>query len=471
MTTLGSSEDQARAHLQRAQVLLDLHRHEEALPLIVEALRLDPEAVEIYCHLALALRMAGQHKQALAVLGDALKKDPNHEWPHRLRALTYRELGDLKLALAAAKEAYRLAPDLWLTGYVLANILLSCLRLDEARELAARLRALDPNNTHVFDLSGRAALASKQLLEAETHLREALRLDPQNATAYNNLGNVLAEQGRTAEAVQCFERALAVNPLESDAQANLYQGARTLRSQRLLATSKGLLARLSPTVYRYYLQREQGSASVGWFILLFKILLPVSAVLALIGLAQHRLTGAVNVSGYVWAGLFVSGLLIFLRRKGWAQRYFDVSSTTVEWVSTGTAWIFNPFSLLLASVIGLWLDEWHWAQYLFVAIGAFVFSVRRALRIARGWYYGQASRWYPYVLRKKAEYERFTIESKAGRALRVTLRWLKNPLTYIVVGLFWNHQIGFVLILFGIMLAVLRLPRSSKRVSGGRHAG
>jgi Flp pilus assembly protein TadD len=469
MTAAVSSEDLARAHLQRAQMLLDLGRHEEALPLIVEALRLNPEAVEIYCHLALALRMAGQRKQALAVLDDALKKDPKHEWPHRLRAVTYRELGELKLALACAQEAHRLAPDLWLTNYVLANVLLSLSRLDRAREIGERLRTLEPNNSHVFDLCGRIALASKQLLEAENHFREALRLDPQNASAHNNLGNVLTEQGRTVEAVQCFERALAVNPLESEAQANLYQGARTLRSQRLLATSKGLLARLSPTVYRYYLQQEQGSASVGWFILLFKIVLPVSAVLALIRFVQHRLTDAIDVSGYVWSGVFICAVLTFARLRGWGQKYFDVSTTTVEWISTLTAWIFNPFILVLAGGVGLYLDEKNWGLYLVVIIAGSVFGVRRSWQIARGWYYGHASRWYPYVLRKKAEYERYKTESKSGRALSTTLRVLKNPLTYIVLGLLigalTSHWSGFPLMIFGVVLALLRIPRASKTPS------
>jgi tetratricopeptide (TPR) repeat protein len=466
MSAALSGEDQARAHLQRAQMLLELGRHEEALPLIVEALRLDPEAVEIYCHLALALRMAGQRKQALAVLADALKKDPNHEWPHRLKAVTYREIGDLKLALASAQEAYRLAPDLWLTGYVLGNVLLSSSRLNQAREQSDRLRSLEPNNSHVFDLAGRVSLASKQLLEAENHFREALRLDPQNASAHNNLGNVLAEQGRTVEAVQCFERALAVNPLESEAQANLYKGARTLRSERLLATSKGLLARLSPTVYRYYLQQEQGSASVGWFILLFKMVLPVSAALALIGFTQHRLTGAINVAGYVWTGIALSGLLIFARLRGWAQSYFEVSPTTVEWISTLTAWIFNPFWLLLAGGIGLHSDESRWAMYLVMIITGVVFSVRRTLGIARGWYYGHASRLYPYVLRKKVEYERYTNGSKLGRVVGATMRRLTNPLTYIIVGMLVHfttmHWLGFALVLFGVVFGLLKFTNSSK---------
>jgi tetratricopeptide (TPR) repeat protein len=394
MTAAASSQDHARSHLERAQILLDLGRHEQALPLITEALRLDPESVATYCHLALALRMAGQRKQALAVLDDALKRDPNNEWPHRLRAVTFRELGELKLALACAQEAHRLAPDLWLTNFVLANILLSSSRPSQARAIAQRFRAMEPNNTHVFDLSGRVALASKQLLEAEAHFREALRLDPQNASAHNNLGSVLAEQGRTLEAVQCFERALTVNPLEGEAQVNLYKGARTLRDQRLLATSKGLLARLSPNMYRYYLQREHGSATVGWFILLFKIVLPVSAVLALIGYAQYRLTDGIEVSRYVWSDLLLSGALTFARIRGWAQNYFDVSSTTVEWISTVSAWIFNPFVLLFAGGVGLYLDEANAVLYVLTLATGLVFSVRRSWAIARGWYYGHASRWY-----------------------------------------------------------------------------
>jgi hypothetical protein len=37
------------------------------------------------------------------------------------------------------------------------------------------------------------------------------------------------------------------------------------------------------------------------------------------------------------------------------------------------------------------------------------------------------------MLRKRSEYQRYTTESKAGRALGLTLRVLKNPVTYIVL--------------------------------------
>jgi hypothetical protein len=153
--------------------------------------------------------------------------------------------------------------------------------------------------------------------------------------------------------------------------------------------------------------------------------------------------------------------------RGWAQRYFDVSPTTVEWVSTLTAWIFNPFTLLLAGSVGLYLDEGLWALYLVMIITGSVFSVRRSWGIARGWYYGHASRWYPYVLRKKAEYERYTNASTTGRVLGITLRLLNNPVTYIVLGtlihLATKHVSGFVLIMFGVFFGLLRWPRSSGR--------
>jgi tetratricopeptide (TPR) repeat protein len=438
MQPAATTEEQARLQLQRAQALLDLGRHKEALPLITDALRLNPESAEIYCYLAFALRQTGEIKQALVVIEDALRKDPNLEWAHRLRASSFRDLGDFKTALASAREAYRLAPNIWQTGYTLANILLGGLRTYEAQEVASRLLTIAPNNTHVFELLGRIALQLKQLLQAEAHFRESLRHDPQNAHSHNELGRVLLEQGRVAEAVQCFDRALVADPLQQSAQSNMYDGARKLRGQSLLSTSKRALARISPRVYQYYLLREEQSFKVFFFVFLCKIGVPVAAGMALVGFGLNRLLDFDDVSALLWSTVILLIFMMIMARIGWASKYLEVSSDHVHWISTLTAWTLNPFLVLLVGVAGLVWDQDRWGLYIVTAITGLVFSLRLTGRIVRGWYYGHASRLYPSFVRKRTAFEHYLGTSRAGRVLRgvwrVIWRVTKNPLTYIVIG-------------------------------------
>ena len=59
-----------------------------------------------------------------------------------------------------------------------------------------------------------------QLSEAETCLREAVRIYPQFWGAWNNLGTLLQNQNRLEEALQCYEIAILHNPTFAESIAN-----------------------------------------------------------------------------------------------------------------------------------------------------------------------------------------------------------------------------------------------------------
>src|SRR5215475_6298510 len=135
MAEVATSADQARLQLRRAQALLDIGRHNDAIPLLTDALRLNPQAVDTYCYLGLALERAGELDRALSVLDEAVKLAPNSEWPHRLQSIVYKEKGQHAAALEKAREANRLSPDTWETLHTLAEALLSSQQLAGAREV------------------------------------------------------------------------------------------------------------------------------------------------------------------------------------------------------------------------------------------------------------------------------------------------------------------------------------------------
>ena len=58
-----------------------------------------------------------------------------------------------------------------------------------------------------YYVQGTALLQQKRFAEAETYLREALRLKPEDADVLNNLGTAIWEQGRSSEATAYYLRA------------------------------------------------------------------------------------------------------------------------------------------------------------------------------------------------------------------------------------------------------------------------
>jgi tetratricopeptide (TPR) repeat protein len=435
MAEAATSAEQARLQLRRAQALLDIGRHNDAVPLLSDALRLNPQSVEAYCYLGLALQRAGELNRCLSVLDEAIKLDPNNEWPHRLQSIAYKELGQHQAALEKAREAQRLSPDAWETLHTLAEALLVGQQLPEAQKAAERLRRVAPEKASTFSVLGRIALAGRQLLHAEMHFREALRLDPQNVNAHNNVGSALLEQGRVKEAMAFFDSALTLSPTAKVAQSNLYLGARRLRSRSWLATSRSLLMRISPKVYNYYLHREQDSFKIFFFVFLCKLVLPLAALLTVVACGIQYFTGDVNVPGFIMSGLALVAFFLALARWGWTGSYFMASATQVQLITTLSAWLFSPLTLGGLGGLGLALDPDRWVIYLLMLIVGVTFLARRAVGEARGVLYRLVSGVFPKLLTVRSRWARFVAESRAGRGLCTTFKVLKNPATYLGIGI------------------------------------
>jgi len=96
-------------------------------------------------------------------------------------------------------------------------LLSGTLALDQGRpaEAADLLAAALPLNPRSAVCAVRLALALAtlgRLVDAETHLRVAVRRQPDLPEAWDHLGDVLRRQGRLGEAVPCHQRAVALKP-------------------------------------------------------------------------------------------------------------------------------------------------------------------------------------------------------------------------------------------------------------------
>lgn len=82
----------------------------------------------------------------------------------------------------------------------------------EARELALKVRAIDPENARVYDALGDYALFKGDRVEALRNYQKFAELSPNNPMAYNNLANLEVRSGDAALAISLLERALFIRP-------------------------------------------------------------------------------------------------------------------------------------------------------------------------------------------------------------------------------------------------------------------
>lgn len=101
-------------------------------------------------------------------------------------------------------------------------------RLEEARDLYARVLALNPGVAHAHSRMGAIQAQMGDLDGAEASLREALALEPDLASAISNLGNIYYSRGQYGEALQQYLLAAQKDPENPVFQQNLHAAYRKL---------------------------------------------------------------------------------------------------------------------------------------------------------------------------------------------------------------------------------------------------
>jgi Flp pilus assembly protein TadD len=235
-----SGQPDPAAAFQRADMLVELRRPEEAVALLRAALADHPGRCDLWGQLAMALLTADRPSEAYAAAQRRLELAPHNEWGYRLASLALTGLGRRRDASEAARSSVRLAPHEWRAHARLARALADEGRLREAWDAGVRAVELAPDEPEAHMAIGAVAMALRGWPMAEQAYRHVLALEPGNAAARNNLALVTLHRGEVAGAASGFADAVATDPRVEVARRNLEVAvrvaiARLLRWQLLAA--------------------------------------------------------------------------------------------------------------------------------------------------------------------------------------------------------------------------------------------
>ena len=160
--------------------------------------------------------------QALRLYQQAIAIDPNYAAAYARLAYCYARRVSSGIdtdgagyanARSAAERAIALDPRLP-EGYLALGVarLQYELNWQAAAELIEKARALDPNNTLMFELAGHLTQATGSLHESIVNFRHASERDPLNVLMRRYLARMLNYAGQYQEAVQVLREAIATNP-------------------------------------------------------------------------------------------------------------------------------------------------------------------------------------------------------------------------------------------------------------------
>ena len=156
---------------------------------------------------------------------NAIQIDPRFGDGYRKLATAYLTHGDGGEAVRAAVTAAELMPDVPEAQLEAGGLLLLAGKFNEARGLADKVLALNPNDVRGRVLLGNATAGLKDVDTAIKEFEEAIRLDPQQAGIYTGLATLKASSGDPAAAEAIFQKAIQTDPKNTNSRlalANFY---------------------------------------------------------------------------------------------------------------------------------------------------------------------------------------------------------------------------------------------------------
>ncbi len=259
-TILDHSPRDARAHLERARLLLaevtrdgQLEKLDDARSAATKALELDPSLLEAHLALADAMLLEKPPKRlaAVAELKRALAARPDYI-PARLRlAQLHLDLGN---GPAAEKEARRVLAAEPCSPQALESLWAALRRqsptasaLDLARQLAAEF----PRNPARHFILGRALAEQGRWADAADEFRACLREAPLHLDARFALAHAMVKAGKAEQAVQDARRFAQHNKTNPTAWQLLGAVLRSSARPAEAATAFAQATRLAPRQLRF----------------------------------------------------------------------------------------------------------------------------------------------------------------------------------------------------------------------------
>lgn len=235
-----------------ADVLREIGRDDDAVPLYRRVLELMPDHVPAHGNMGLIYERRGEYSQALACYEAVLKRapsdlnallnignihltqgrrdeakanymevlciDPGCAEAHFNLGNLASHLGDQESVGRHFLEAIRLRPD-YVEAYINLGVWFEGQgRFENSKHCYEQLRRLVPEDEVGFRLLGNLYLKQSLFAQAVVEFERAVRLNAQDADLQSNLGNAYFGVGQRERAEQCFKRALGLNPSHPNAR-------------------------------------------------------------------------------------------------------------------------------------------------------------------------------------------------------------------------------------------------------------
>ena len=213
--------DNIHADIERAKLLLERGRMNEALQAAKQVLQGDPNNTDALTILAQCHLGNKDYEEAISIIQTTLSIEPNNDFLFYLLAFTYYQKDEYFAGHQQITEAIRINP--YYSGYygLQANIYLAEKEYEEALRSADEGLAIDPEDVTCLNARSRALSKLRRTSEAIETMENTLEQDPENEATHVTVGWNYLERGEHKKANEHFRQALRLSPDNEAARIGL----------------------------------------------------------------------------------------------------------------------------------------------------------------------------------------------------------------------------------------------------------
>jgi tetratricopeptide (TPR) repeat protein len=221
------------AVLHRALLLRDSKKLDQSIEVVRQALKHDPKNADYYLYLGMLYEERRQYDKAVHILSQGLAVDSRNIRIHFRLGIIQDKAGNKQDAIAEMKSVLQLQPQdaeaLNYLGYTYADL---GIHLDEAETLIRNALKIKPDDGYIKDSLAWVYYKKGRYEEALKWLKKAEMLVPDDPVILEHLGDVHMKLNSNQKALKYYERSLKVKDKDRD---QLEQKIRALNHDPLLS--------------------------------------------------------------------------------------------------------------------------------------------------------------------------------------------------------------------------------------------
>ncbi|WP_054031128.1 tetratricopeptide repeat protein [Desulfatitalea tepidiphila] len=206
-----SSRFYANAMIHRAVLKHDTGQVDQAIDIIRQALKTDPEQAEYYLYLGSFYEESKRYKEASDILEKGLALDAENVRMRFRLGVVFDKMGRRQEAIALMEKVLLAEPDnvkaLNYLGYTYAEM---GIELDKAEALVMRALKLKPQDGYITDSLAWVYFKQGKYEQALIWLEKAVALVPDDPVILEHLGDVYQKLNKSDLALKYYQRSLEI---------------------------------------------------------------------------------------------------------------------------------------------------------------------------------------------------------------------------------------------------------------------